>query len=450
VGLGREGDEMVFGFGTRARGARLRTRWIRPAAAVVATGLALSACQWPQVGFGPEHQRHNPSETDLTLDNVASLAPMWSVDVPGARTEPIVADGRVYVTRDIRGTDAGGVWVRALSAADGATVWERQIGSGRMPIILPAPNARFGEQLSAGFAALRSDGSCVATHGDLDPADGSGAVSTDGVVVSPAVTAGSVVVRTSVQTEVVAGICERDPLVVRATDVTTGAELWTASPGDHTSLLGGFMPTVADGRVLVTQGSRLHAYAADGCGAATCAPLWSVDLGALVDTPPPVAGNQGQAFVLLDTDVGGNLTTELVAVSGDDGAVLWRTDLGVPDGGMDGRPWIAVGGDVVYVTSPDNRLRAFAADGCGMPSCEPLWSASISDVPGPPVVAGGVVHVGTTGEVYAFDASGCGSPSCSPVASIRSPGWAGDLSVAQGKLFVAGGDTVTAYAPTQP
>jgi len=430
---------------------RVRTpRSVRPLVVALAAGLLLASCQWPQVGFGPEHRRHNTIETDLTIDNVASLAPVWSTAVPGARTEPIVADGRVYVTRasEASGGATGGVWVRALDAASGGQVWERELATGPFGVILSDPNARFGSSLSAGFRALAA-GNCVATHADLDPATGSGTILQDDVVTSPAVKSGSVVVRTSFQMTTSGGACQFGPLVVRATDVQSGTELWRAS---EVAVGPGPMPTVADGRVLVTNGSTVEAFALGGCGAATCSPLWSAQVDALDGGVAAVAGEQGQIFVRTDDGETGHV----VALSARNGAELWRGDVGVnPFSLLGPEVGIAVAGELVYVTTPSgvagsNRLRAFAAEGCGASTCSPVWTATIGNTPSLPVIAGGVIYVGTVGSVQAYDATGCGSTTCSPIATIPTSGFAGNLSIAGGKLFVAGGDTVTAFAPAEP
>jgi hypothetical protein len=452
---------VVFGaLSARGHGRGRQRGWrVRAVAVAVVVGLVLSACQWAQVGFGPEHRRYNPDEMDLTIANVASLAQAWSVEVPGAETEPIVADGRVYVTRVVLHSDSGGVWVRSLSAVDGTTVWERRIGSGWLSLAWPTTNARFGEQLSASFTALRVPsggglGTCEAATADLNAASGGRPIIHGSLSSSPAVTAGPVLVRSSHRMQYVSGTCQRDPAVIRASELSTGDQLWSARL-DQAGASDENMPTVADGRVFVPNRLRLNAYALEGCGAMTCAPLWSTSLTPGGRVVGPAVAEGGQVFVLADVTINGDSTIELIAVNGRSGAVLWRTNLDADRSQLNDQPWIAAAGGTVYVVTPgslpgSNLLRAFRAGGCGAATCPPLWTATISGFPSPPVVAGGVVYVGTDGHVEAYDADGCGAATCTPVATIPTPEWASELSVAQGKLFVTGVDTVTAYAPASP
>jgi outer membrane protein assembly factor BamB len=434
-------------------GGRVRGRQVRAVAVTLVAALVVSACQWAQVGFGPEHRRHNTLETELTIDNVASLTPVWSADTPGAATEPIVADDRVYVTRAISSA-TGGVWVRSLSTADGTTVWERQIGSGQLTFPTPIANARFRDQVSAGFSAISSTRDCVSVTADLNAATGGRPIIHNGLMSGPAVTAGSVMIRTSGRTTV-SGPCQNDPTLIRATDLTTGDQLWTATATDS-GRSASDAPAIADGRVYVTDGPRLHAYALGGCGAATCRPLWTTTLASPAEGAwAPVAGENGHVFVIVANDDNDTDSTELISVNAQTGTVRWRTDLNAPNPFIGTPPWIAAAGDTIYVTTPGslpgtNLLRAFPANGCGATTCAPRWTAVLDDRPSAPVVAGGVVYVGTNGHVAAYDATGCGTTTCTPITTIPTPGQATRLSVAQGTLYVTGGDTVTAYAPTPP
>ena len=90
---------------------------------VAVLGVVASACEWRAVGFGPERRRNNAEETAFSADDVDTLGVVWSSPLPrpdapsGTTTEPIVADGRVYVTRSLFATD-GGVWVSARPEAE--------------------------------------------------------------------------------------------------------------------------------------------------------------------------------------------------------------------------------------------------------------------------------------------------------------------------------------------
>lgn len=216
---------------------------------------------------------------------------------------------------------------------------------------------------------------------------------------------------------------------------TVGAVTWTA------------IAAIGGNRVFVPQDSMLHSFPLAGCGAATCTPTWSVDLGATIaNTAPPVVTPSGQVVTI--TEEG-----DMIAVSAATGAEQWRADLDwtLPGFGLGPRPGVAVAGDVLYASAPETPsgsvLRAFPADGCGTPTCTPLWTASTPEAMSAPAVAGGVVYVGTNGAVQAYAAAGCGSATCSPVMTVPVQGWAEHVSVATGRVFVTGGARVTALVP---
>jgi len=66
---------------------------------------------------------------------------------------------------------------------------------------------------------------------------------------------------------------------------------------------------------------------------------------------------------------------------------------------------------MVYVGAnyPDDKLYAFDADGCGAPTCQPVWTAFTStraETNSSPAVARGTVFIGSgDGRLYAFDAA---------------------------------------------
>jgi len=128
---------------------------------------------------------------------------------------------------------------------------------------------------------------------------------------------------------------------VYAVNALDGAVLWTASLGSPASRT----PALAEGVLYVpTADGRLVAVDADGCGAATCAPLWSAtgSAGSFISDQPAVAGG------------------------------------------------------VVFTGWSDGAVRAYPAAGCGAATCSPVWSASTgSNITGAPAVSGGQLYVGT-------------------------------------------------------
>jgi outer membrane protein assembly factor BamB len=124
---------------------------------------------------------------------------------------------------------------------------------------------------------------------------------------------------------------------------------WTATLGSPST----GAPALADGILYVPTAAGVFAVDADGCGGASCPPLWR------------------------------------------------GADSGVT-GGATQQPAVANG--VVYVAWGDGSLRAFDTDGCGGTVCGSLWSDSVgSPITGAPAVSGGQVYVGTQdGRVVAY------------------------------------------------
>ena len=197
----------------------------------------------------------------------------------------------------------------------------------------------------------------------------------------------------------------------------------------------------------MASGNQVYAFDAAGCGAATCAPLWTTSLdldGERVEAAGsrPVVGPDDTVYV---GALAGGLQTLVRALDGQTGAHLWRTD--VHPGPGPGWQNLALAHGQLYVSdqrhgSPGNAVEVFAAEGCGQPVCAPVWSASID---GPPVagltVGGDVLYVGlfgsTNSRLVAFDARGCGSATCARLGAVdfgdRQPL---QVSVADGRLAV--------------
>jgi N-acetylglucosamine-6-sulfatase len=154
-------------------------------------------------------------------------------------------------------------------------------------------------------------------------------------------------------------------------------------------------PAVVDGVVYVgSLDGKLYAFDANGCGAATCPPLWTAATRGIRSFPAVVDG-------------------------------------------------------VVYVGSYDSKLYAFDANGCGAPTCPPLWTGLTGGLlMGAPAVSNGVVYIGSgDSKLYAFPAQ-CVDP-CSPLWSFSTGGRIrSSPAVADGVVYVSSGDGVLYALPT--
>ena len=152
-------------------------------------------------------------------------------------------------------------------------------------------------------------------------------------------------------------------------------------------------PALFNGVVYIGSAHALSAFAADGCGASTCTPLWqAVDENEFFGGSPAIANKR------------------------------------------------------VYI-GLESEVAVYAADGCGAAVCDPLWilfgigfQAAIESSP---TVANGVVYAGrNTGEVLAWSAEPCGSFLCNNIWSGRT----GDSivnsspTVFNGKLYIGSAD----------
>jgi hypothetical protein len=409
----------------------------------------LSGC-WLQPRFGPEAQNFNPLEETITSANVGTLRQAWQVETEFGGA--LVRGGRV-LTGGSRGV--GGEYVtgaEALSLETGATVWSRQLYSTQQAGQGWEPTIVNGEVWLA-YLPSGDPPAQQTTRVRLDPDDGStvGSLVDDSLGVVP-VDAGRIMVDLSG-----GRFSPRTPMVVTVRDPTTTEVLWSASPplSEYGHLPN---PVVAHGQIYVSDGDRVYAFDADGCGAPTCPPVWDQEIweGDTSSFLRLVAATDDGHLVIYRTLPGGDryrptTQTHLVVLTSS-GSFAWDT----PTSGSTVAGGVAVAGDVVYleeaVEYPDGdprpterRLYAYAtATGAR------LWSAELDtsqSTPGGVVVAGDVVYVNAPGAVLAFHREGCGAPACTPIASIPVPEGGGVATVAQGHLLVRSGNVLTAYVP---
>lgn len=173
-------------------------------------------------------------------------------------------------------------------------------------------------------------------------------------------------------------------------------------------------PVVGDGMVFAADYKRLYAFPVDcATRGGTCEPSWFAHPAILplafnALTPPAV----GSGSVVVG--IGGTL-------------YAYPTHCGTGATVCD-PAWVAKGGgapaisDGVVYTSDAHHLYAYRADcATGGATCEPLWTGVVEGTPAccwnPPIVANGLVYVGTSsGVLYAFPTS-CdkGDATCEPV-----------------------------------
>jgi hypothetical protein len=400
--------------------------------------LLLSGC-WLQPGAGPQHDRYNPFETGLTAGNVGSLAQSWSVELDATSvSEPLVSDARVFLTT----RTSTGSSMRALRLWSGAPVWEHELEAG-VPFGLASSATFSGGVLWASHIDLTA-APCPLRLDGVDPDDGALVASSPvNFPISGLVTSGAV----AAYTESTECLVNDAPSTLVVRDAATQATQWTAAlPGPAGGLV------ISGGLIYLTSADQVHAFAAEGCGAPTCDPLWvrpGQTSGLVVD---------GQMFTVREerVDLGhgvvavGSLVDVLAA---DTGEVLWTAGYfgGDPFAGM-GRGQIiglAVAHGNVYVAAwrdPSTpgpavgMLDAYPLGGCGATTCGPAWRGTLPDVPRSAIAVGGeVVYAGVDGAtraLVAFDAAGCGAATCAPLATVPTPGAPDNISVGQGTVLV--------------
>jgi outer membrane protein assembly factor BamB len=415
----------------------MRGRAVVAVVVIGACGLLAGCDQWTHLRQGPAGTGFNPFETKIGAANVGTLAPAWTANLGGGNVgTPLQAGGLVYTAINGVAGSSGTLFVR--DAASGAHVWSVTFGGGC---------GETGECFSPSLTyALSHGGTLVVARalgldlGELAAYDArTGAPkwsSSFGAAVSPVVTDGKVYVATArFSPGLVSGLTVHD--------AATGALLFR---GDTASQVVSAQLSVAGGRVFFVQGDVLEVYDAAGtanCSGGppkTCTPLWSASLGATSAATPAVTGD-----TVYVTSEAGNLLAFAAAGCGQPScAPVWTGSVGsLPIHGS-----AAVANGVVYVGGHDGALYAFAASGCGQAGCAPLWSGPTGgSIYASPAVANGVVYVtATDNTAYAFAASGCGDASCEPLWSASTGGLPSSPTVATGRVVVGSGDgTLRAY-----
>lgn len=455
---------MVVRFQRSKVRARFRGRSVAESVGLGLLATLLVGCNWPQVGFGPGNTRFNSLESTLTPDNVATLSEQWSMP-GGSFSEPILSDGRVYTTvwPGWSGSAHPEVTVEARDLASGALLWERSLAPEGVASAGATPVVFANGALWVGYAWYGTPSSCPSASGllRLDPATGAVLTSEPGdEIVSPVVQAGSFVAYTSYAHDV-ACTGGSHQLVVR--DAGTLGTIWRHS----FPVTPAGTPTISDGLAFVVAGHDLYAFELDGCGSAMCDPIWVRSMGEGALLGRPVAGPDGQVFVIHqigDPSGKGWSIENVFALDSATGSTLWQT--AIPDVESVFVEFAATDA-TLYVASTwspsatdSGSLDAFPASGCGQAVCSPASSVPLDRAhSGPPTIAGGVVYLPVGGrfpdfpnDIVAIDADGCGAASCDELTRLEFPYTVSQLTVAGGRLVVVPGtgwldSTLSMYAP---
>jgi hypothetical protein len=412
--------------------------------------LLFSGC-WLQPRYGPEGQSFNPLEETITSENVGTLTQAWQVEAEYWGV-PLVRGGRVFMgMTDYAGSEPQFVTgVEARSLESGTTAWSRRLHSTRSESRSAGVSFVDGKLWVGYYHLPTGDPSVLATRRErLDPDDGStvGSLDDDGLADVPVEAGGIMADVTS------ANVAAPTLLTVRDRD--TAEPLWSASVPPAS----GTRPVIAHGQIYVHDGTSLHAFDAEGCGAPTCTPLWTARHGFTTNPrlSPVAATDDGhvvvQARLTYVIDTHGNTASRGVVLIYDSaGTLVWSTVSGSPSLVTRDALALAVAGDAVYVTQWDELqpdVPQYSLNVHSTSSGALLWSADIgtSSPSGGVVIAGDVVYVGVPGAVLTFDRDGCGAATCGALASIPVPAEPGAMTVAQGHLLVQSRDVLTAYRP---
>jgi len=163
-------------------------------------------------------------------------------------------------------------------------------------------------------------------------------------------------------------------VVVR--DSQSLATIWTASLpalGEVAPELG---PAVTEGRIFALHGSTLSAFAAAGCGEATCAP----------------AANGSRLYVRSTPNLHGLQVFATRGCGAATCAPIW-SGASLSGGIFGDRAGPVVAGGVVYVAGPG--LHAYPAAGCGAATCDQIAELPTAGVPTGVTVIGGRLYVTT-------------------------------------------------------
>jgi outer membrane protein assembly factor BamB len=417
---------------------------------VGATAPAALGAGWIQGSYNAARINANPRETMLGAANVAQLQERWHTAIGEAgwyvySYGAAISRGVVYAS-STAGHTTGAARVSALDEATGSELWRAE---------LPAPT-----YWSPALSRTRLFTAQYAAQGALLAFDRNGC--------------GQPVCSPLWQGDIDSGYTYAPPLVYQGTVYLGGADdsgharlwafaaagcggpvcqpLWSADLGVNpdpdvwytTAYL-----AAAKGQVFAAApDGTLAAFAAAGCGQASCSPVWT---GAGAPNAVDVLAANGRVLVVRGTITGSAVAAYPVAGCGQATCQpQWTADA---PGVSNGYP-SASGGSLYLATTEPNvsdDLSVFRIKGCGSRTCSRTWSASVpspavTDESATTTVANGVVYLGAnqSGQLAAYPAAGCGQPTCSPLLQLAlSPdlGTQWGMEVMDGLLFLSSSST---------
>lgn len=306
---------------------------------------------WPQFNFDAGHDGYNPYETILSAANVGSVTLKWSY--PNAVAgQPVLVNGVVYFSTSSYFSSNS---VYAVDAASGALIWKYD---GIGPVFASPAVANGKVYVSDGDYMYAFDAATGAMVWGYDlPA---GAQYCSPTVVDNVVYIGS------------------DDHKVYAFNGTSGTILWTYTTAGSIYTT----PAVANGLLYVSSGPGI-VYALN---AGTGALVWKKQFGSTIGPPKSLAGTQGGQAVangVLYVEVQrSGPTYDLYALDAGTGALIWRA-------ASVGYATPAIANGVVYAATGDQISALNAATGAT------IWQSQVYGAARSPVVANGVVYVGS-------------------------------------------------------
>lgn len=381
------------------------------AAAAVPDGTAAASASWTQFHYAATRSGYNPLETTLKSGNVAKLQVRWQKALGNTSySSPVVSGGRIFV-------DGYYGQLYALRLSDGKRLWTATVGtnSNSTPAVWGDLVITPGVDAAGGFVAA------------YDVATGARrwrtrlSVDQYGIITEPAIYGGTVYITGGTS--------------VYALSASSGRILWktrVTTSTDETALITGPVAVSGYGDYVVAAGMDGHVYALN---AATGAIHWNVLAGGGINHGGP-AIYSGIVYVPEGKTGAEGGGVNICALQVSDGRLLWRSYAG-----DDVHVTPAAGNGMVVIGSIDEGLRALNSR-----TGATLWTAPYEgEVLGAPVLANGVVYVGTDTSLVIHSAATGASlftlGTGTSMAAMASP------SVVNGRLYTTTGDgTVIALA----